>query len=197
DLGRIFANGTSGLRSLAVEGDLLTTVTPATLAFFGLPAGTPGAVALPLDNLGGVAVQDNITAGSVSAASVQAVAFGSLTANGTTIPGESATHVDAAGILAAGTQTVLANCTVRVPFSAAQKVALFLDTGPGSFDVKNVLFADQATGDNSDTAAVTIAGGVIGTMAFVGDGGSVQTSQPVSTAITSTGWLGDLSLSSS
>jgi hypothetical protein len=197
NLGRIFANGTSGLRSLDVEGDLLTTVTPATLTFFGLPAGTPGGVALPLDNLGGVAVQGNITAGSVSAASVQAVAFGSVTANGITTPAEAANHTDAAGILAAGTQSALANCTVRVPFSAAQKVALFLDTGPGVFDVKDVLFADQATGDNSDTAAVTIANGVIGTVAFQGDGVSMQTSQPISTAITSTGWLGDLSLSSS
>ncbi len=197
DLARVFSVGTSGIRNIAVEGDVLSTVSAAALAFFGLPAGTPGGVRLPLDQLGAVAAQDNLIAGTVQAASVQAVAFGSLTSGGSTVAGEDATHVDAARVLASGTQTVTANDTFRVPLSEAQKVALFLDTGPGTFDVKEVLFADQIVDNLSVTAVVQVNAGTISTVQFLGDGGSIQTAQAITTAITSTGPLGDLLLSSS
>jgi hypothetical protein len=197
DLARLFAVGTSGIRNVAVEGDVLTTVSPAALAFFGLPAGTPGGVRLPLDALAAVAAQDNLVAGNIQAASVQAVAFGSLTANGSTIAAEAATRVDAAGLLAAGTATVPAHETLRVPFAETGKVILFLDTGPSTFDVRNVLFADQMPNNASVTAVVGTAGGAITTVELQGDGGSISTAQPIGGAISSTGPLGDLALSAS
>ncbi len=108
-----------------------------------------------------------------------------------------AKHVDARDVLAAGTQTVQANGTLRVPFSEAQKVPLFLDTGPGAFDGKEVLFTDQIVDNLSVTAVVQVNAGVISTVQFLGDGGSIQTAQAITTAVTSTRPLGDLLLSSS
>jgi hypothetical protein len=196
DLVRVFADGTSGIRNVAVEGDVLTALSPAALLFFG-PIGTAGGVRLPLDALGSVAAQDNLTAGTVQVRSLQAVAFGSLTVGGVVLAGEAATHVDAAGVLAPGGTTVRANDTFRVPFGEARRVAFFLDTGPGVFDVKNVLFADQTPDLASVTALVTASAGNIMTVRLEGDGGSIQTSQAIRTSITSTGPLGDLTLSNS
>jgi hypothetical protein len=197
NLGLLFANGTSDLRDLDVEGDVVATVDPKALAFFGLPSGTSGGVKLPLDNLGAVAAQGNVTAGTVQVASLQAVAFGSITAGSVTTPGQSATHVDAVGLLAVGSTTVLANDTYFVPFAEGQPVAFFLDTGPGGFDVKDVLFTDQIVDNKSVTAMVTAVNGVITTIVLTGNGGSISTSQPVTQSITSTGPLGDLTLSNS
>src|SRR5262249_50762004 len=128
---------------------------------------------------------------------LQAVAFGSITASGITTLGQNATHVDAAGLLAAGSATVLANDTYTVPFDEAQSVAFFLNTGPGTFDVKDVLFTDQVVDNHGITATVTASAGVISTVALAGVGGSIQTSQPITSSITSTGRLGNLTLSSS
>jgi YD repeat-containing protein len=57
----------SGLRNLAVTGNLLATLTPGALSFFGLPAGTPGGVQLPQDALASVAAQNNVVAGTIQA----------------------------------------------------------------------------------------------------------------------------------
>jgi hypothetical protein len=197
NLALVYASGTSGLRNVTVRGDLLTSVSPAALAFLGLPAGTLGGVRLPLDLLAAVAIQGNLVAGSVQAASVQAVAFGSITTASGTISAPSANHVHAASALAAGTATVTANDTYRVPFREGQRVALFLDTGPGTFDSKSVLFTDQTTDNAAVTAVVTATGGVLSTVQLLGDGGAIETAQRIGTSISSTGPLGDLFLSSS
>jgi hypothetical protein len=201
NLGLLYANGTSGIRDLAVEGDIVPSVDPQALAFLGLTPGTPGGVKLPLDKLGCVAAQGNVTAGTVQLATIQAVAFGSITANGVTTLAQSATHVDAAGLLAPGSTPVLANDTYQVPFAEGQPVSFWLNTGPGDFDVKDVLFTDQSVDNQADnksvTATVTAMNGVITKIVFTGDGGSISTSQPITQSITSTGPLGDLILSSS
>jgi hypothetical protein len=197
NLARLFANGTADLRNVSIDGDLLATVSPAALSYFGLPAGTPGGIVLPLDALGAVAAEGNVVAGTVQVTNLQAVAFGSITASGITKLGQNATHVDAAGLLTVGSVTVVANDTYTVPFDDAQPVAFFLNTGPGTFDVKNVLFTDQVVDNHGITATVAASSGVISTVALVGDGGSIQTAEPITSSITSTGRLGDLTLSSS
>jgi hypothetical protein len=196
DLARLFANGTSDVRDVAVEGNILpTVVSAAALAHFNLPANTPGGVLLPLDNLGSVAAQNNVVAGTVQAKSVMAVAFGSITQNGVT-PGASATNTNAAALLAPGTATVQANDTFLVPFAESQTVALFLVTGSSGFNAKDVLFTDQIADNTSVTAVVSTVAGAITSIQFLGDGGSIQTALPVG-SIKSTGPLGDLLLSSS
>jgi hypothetical protein len=198
NLARLFANGTSDIRNVSIDGDLLATpLSPAALAYFGLPAGTTGGIFLPLDTLGAVAAEGNVVAGTVQVTSLQAVAFGSITANGFTTLAQNATHVDAAGLLAGASVTVPANDTYTVPFDDAQPVAFFLGTGPGTFDEKDVLFTDQVVDNHGITATVTASSEVISTVVLVGDGGSIQTSQPITASITSTGRLGDLTLSSS
>jgi hypothetical protein len=197
NLARLFSVGTSGLRSLSVEGDVLATVSQAALDFFGLPAGTPGGVRLPGDALVGVAAQGDFAAGTLQAASVQMVAFGSVTGPGGTVLAESATQNDALTVLAPGTATVTANGTIRVPFAEGRPVALFIDSGPSAFDVKNVLFTDQRPDGASIAATVAVAGGALTGIALDGAGGSLATHLPVTGPITSNGPLGDLSLTSS
>jgi hypothetical protein len=190
----------SGLRNLAVTGNLLATLTPGALSFFGLPAGTPGGVQLPQDALASVAAQNNVVAGTIQATSIQAFAFGSFTVAGVTMPGETATNSDAAHLLAPGTLIVQAAANAfAVPFSEATKVTLFMDTGPGAnFDSKNVLFAKQIPGGASVTALVTL--GIVGNFTIVqavdlnGNGGSIQTSQSITMRVTSTGALAGLIL---
>jgi hypothetical protein len=207
DLAWLFANGTSGVRDVAVEGNLfLNPVSAAALAHFGPQPTTPGGIQLPSDKLGSVAAQYTVVAGTVQAKSLMAVAFGSITQNGVTTQGASATNANAAALLAPGTATVQANDTFLAPFAAGQTVALFLVTGSSGFDARPVLFTDQINDNHSVTALVKAVAGVITEIDFVGDGGSVQTAQPIVPpsftdpkvfAITSTGPLGDLTLPAS
>jgi hypothetical protein len=180
NLAKLTAVGASNIRDVAIEGDLL-----------------PGGIYLPGESLGCVAAQGNVVAGTVQAGSVQAVAFGSITQGSVTTLAEAATHVDAAGLLSSGTSAVLANGTFFVPFAEGRPVALFLDTGPGTFDVKDVLFTDQTTDNLSVTAVVTAVSGGITSIQLLGNGGAIQTALAVAGPITSTGPLGDLALSSS
>jgi hypothetical protein len=197
NLGLLYASGASAIRDVAVAGDVVATVDPKALMYLGLPSSTGGGVKLPLDNLGCVAALGNVTAGTVQVKSLQAVAFGSITAGGVTTPAQSATHVDAAGLLAAGSATVPASDTYFVPFEFGQPVAFFLNTGSGVFDAKDVLFTGQINNNQSVTATVTAVNGVITKIALNGSGGSIFTAQPITTSITSTGPLGDLTLQGS
>ena len=78
NLARLDATGVAGVRNVEVEGDLLTTITAAAQAFFGLP-NNQGGVQLPLDNLAGVEIRDYAPPKSILAKSIQGVAFGSTT----------------------------------------------------------------------------------------------------------------------
>jgi hypothetical protein len=219
DLARLdSANGNhvptfANLQDVAIDGDLLNTVSPAALAFFGLPAGTPGGIALPLDNLGSVAASGNINAGSIAAHSIQAVAFGTAT-----LPGEAVVKASAAtasvaeALLTRSTTIVQANGSFAVPFGPTEPAAFFLDTQPigNRFDASDVLFTDQinlvppgpqSLPPNPCLATVVVqfppstqSRSVIQIISLVGDGGALTTAQPIGQSITSTGPMGDLVL---
>jgi hypothetical protein len=152
NLARLDAAGVSGIRNVAVEGDVLQAVSSQAASFFQVPGpngttvpdSTPAGVRLPLDVLAGVGVRDYLPTGFVQARSIQALAFGSYTTSlGTIATGASASASAAAGLLVPGTAIVQANDTFRVPFAdlTTQQVGLFLATavGGGHFDNSNVV----------------------------------------------------------
>ncbi|MFI5455223.1 MAG: beta strand repeat-containing protein [Isosphaerales bacterium] len=157
-------SGVSGIRNVAVEGDVLTAVTPAASAFFA-PDPSPAGIYLPQDSLAGVGVRDYVPDKIINAKSIQAVAFGSRTrSNGQLETGSVASGSDAANLLAPGTAIVQAGSsngtaveTFRVPFAdlATQKVGFFMDdnAGAGGFDNNNVALVVQgvATANSSGT----------------------------------------------
>jgi hypothetical protein len=218
NLARLDAAGVSGVRNVAIEGDVLKTVSSQAISF--LADSTRAGVRLPQDKLAGAAVRDYLPAGYVQAQSIQGLAFGSYnTSNGSLATGSAANGTAAAGLLVPGTAIVQANDTFRVPFAdlATQQVGLFLATaaGGGSFSNADVVLVVQGmlspnagrTGNTiapsnvargAVTALVAVsgqpAGSVIQTISLRGDGGSIRTSQYITSAITSTGPLGDLQL---
>jgi hypothetical protein len=163
NLARLDAAGVSGIRNVAVEGDVLTAVTPQAAAFFQVPGpggttvadATPAGIRLPLDNLAGVGVRDFLPNGIIQAASIQAVAFGShVEEKGQIETGAVAKGEDAADTLILGTAIVQARDTYRVPFAdlTSQQVGLFLATDEqgGQFDDDSIVFVVQ--GVSSPTA---------------------------------------------
>jgi hypothetical protein len=106
NLARLDAAGVSGIRNVAVEGNILTMVSPAASAFFA-PDSSPAGIYLPQDNLAGVGVRDYVPNHSINAKSIQAVAFGSHTGNnGLITTGAVANGTDAANLLAPSTAIV-------------------------------------------------------------------------------------------
>jgi hypothetical protein len=169
NLARLDAAGVSGIRNVAVEGDVLTAVTPQAAAFFQLPGpngstiadATPPGIRLPLDNLAGVGVRDFLPNNIVQAASIQAVAFGSHEEeNGQIQTGAAAKGEDAADTLVAGTAIVQAKDTYRVPFAdlPSQQVALFLATavGGGRFDDDSIVFVVQGVSSPNATGTANV-----------------------------------------
>jgi hypothetical protein len=223
NLARLDSIGPSLINSVAVEGDILTSITLAAKTYFGLSS-TTGGVQLGSDAIGGVFVRDYVPAGAVQAKSVEAISFGSYTKGNHLATGASANPSDAADLLAATTKIVPAGATFRVPFAdlATQQVGFFFDdqTNPpaGNFDPNDVVFTVETIPANfqpastggpsrgSDTALVTIGpltappkkspSIVIGAIAIGGDGASIQTQQWITGPITSTGPLGDVTLQS-
>ena len=186
---------------------------------------TPAGIHLPSDNLAGAGIRDYAPNGYIQVHSIQVLAFGSYTGpNGVVATGAMANSSIPLALLAPGTAIVQAADTFRVPFAdlPSQQVALFLDTAAsgGTFDSHSVVLtvegvlspnstgtANVITPSNAARGAVTAlvtamppASGlasVIQTIAFRGDGASIQTQQWISNSITSTGQLGDLNLLSS
>ncbi len=209
----------SGLRDVAIEGDLLASVSPEARAFFGQAGLVPGGVRLALDPLAGVAVRDYAPRGGIQAASLQSVAFGSFSQNnGTVLDGGQANFSNAGALLATTTWYAQAatGTTFRVPFSDRHNVALFVDTLANRtvFDLQPIVFTDQhrlipgpASARNGVAALVTtglsLVGGqpgstyraLIAGVALDGDSGSFSTGQWVNGPISSTGALGDVTLS--
>src|SRR5262249_46296987 len=99
------AGGPARVRNLVVAGDLQPGA--ANPGFFGLPAGTPGGVQLPQDDLAGVAAQGNVPAASILLKSIQSLAFGSAAG----VSADNAAAGDALGLLALGTALAQANDT--------------------------------------------------------------------------------------
>ena len=218
NLARLDAVGVSGLRNVAVEGDLVPGVSGAASSFFAGDQ-SPAGVYLPQDRIAGVGIRDYAPNSSIVAAGIQGVAFGSFTnTQGKVEPGSMATNADAARLLGPGTTIVQAGSmdgqgteTFRVPFAAlpGQTVTFFLDTatGGGAFDPNDMQFTLQSDSDGVDPAtlfpatrgAVTAmigvqqgAPSVVQSVDLYGDGGSIFSDQFIAQSITSTGPLGDL-----
>lgn len=166
NLARLDSAGVSGIRNVSIEGDLLTKVSPAASAFFA-PDSAPAGIYLPKDNLAGVGVRDHVSANSINAKSIQAVAFGSTTRyRGQVVTGAQANGDDAEDLLTQNTAIVQAGSsngqaveTFRVPFAdlSNQQVGFFMDdgwgSGRGSFDNNDVDLVVQsvATANSSGT----------------------------------------------
>jgi Concanavalin A-like lectin/glucanases superfamily/PKD domain/Matrixin len=162
NLARLDATGASGIRNVAVEGDLLTSITSTAATFLGLGTTTTGGVRLPSDALAGVAVRDYAPNGFIQAKSIQAVAFGSHTrTDGLVEAGAAAKGANAARLLVPGTAIVQALDTFRVPFAdlPAQQVGFFLASNPngGYFDDSLIAFTVQgvSTPNATNTGNVT------------------------------------------
>jgi hypothetical protein len=228
NLARLDASGVSGIRDVAVEGDLLNQVTAAATAFFVLPGGgvdpAPGGVYLPRDPLASVAARDFMATRSITASSLQALAFGSYTyISGGLRLGTQATVFDALQLVARGTPIVQAGSTngqntetYRVPFTGAatQHVVFFVDTGPsqGAFDYAPITLTIQGNGTaaqpNNAARGAVIAlitasrpanarnPSVIQNVALRGDGGSLNSKEYIAGTIASTGPLGDVTVQS-
>jgi hypothetical protein len=206
NLARLDAAGVAGVRNVAVEGDLLTAVTAAAASFFKLPGGsvdaTPAGVQLPLDALAGVGIRDNVTSGTVRAASLMGVAYDSLTEAGVVKPSTATKQVDAETVPTTDTAIVQASDTFRVPFANVLPVTFFLSTQKNGmhFDSMSVQFTDQGPADarGAITALIGVAAAgnfaTIQTIDLRGDYGAIQTQQVIARAITSTGPVGDLLL---
>ena len=123
------------MRNVEVEGDLLTTITAAAQAFFGLP-NNQGGIRLPSDNVTGVEIRDYAPPDSIQAKSIQGVAFGSTTrfTVNHVIYGTAEVASDAANLLVLGTAIVQAYDTFLVPFADVinQQAGFFIDDMPNT-----------------------------------------------------------------
>ena len=164
--------GVSGIRNVAVEGDILTKVTKPASSYPAaddplISDSSPAGIYLPQDNLAGVGVRDYVPVNIIKAKSIQALAFGSMTRNnGQLETGAMANGNDAATLLATGTAIVTAGSTngsttetFRVPFAdlASQQVGFFMDdSGNGQFDNNNVELIVQSvsTANSSGTGNI-------------------------------------------
>jgi hypothetical protein len=169
NLARLDAAGVSGIRNVAVEGDVLTVVTPQAAAFFQVPGpngttvadATRAGVRLPLDNLAGVGVRDFVPDHTIQAHSIQAVAFGSHAEENCQIETGAASDADdAAELLTCDTAIVQAHDTYRVPFAdlPTQQVALFLATDEegGQFDDNSIVFVVQGVSSPNATGTANV-----------------------------------------
>ncbi len=132
-------SGVSGIGNVAVEGDILSTITHAASAFFTTDS-SPTGVYLPHDNLASVSVRGYVPNGSIDARSIQAVAFGFMSPfrGGPILSGALATGSYASELLSAGTAIIQAGSesgstaeTFRVPFADTSQVGFFMDDTPG------------------------------------------------------------------
>jgi len=212
DLSRLDAfTTTANLSDVAVEGDLLATVTSAQTSLFHYAAGTTGGVYLPNDAIVGVAVRDNAANGSIRVKSLMAVAFATLNGKAASSLDED----DATAILTTNpsnhnnpyaTVTYVSNGRLRIPIGSAS-VGIFADDNDNDDDldgplgtlsnelsVKSPLTAFWAEQVSTPPRGWPWYMELTTSVAFVGDGGSLNTGIPV-VNVSSTGPLGDLLLS--
>ena len=159
-------SGVSGIGNVAVEGDILSTITHAASTFFAADS-SPTGVYLPHDNLASVSVRGYVPNGSIDARSIQAVAFGSMSpiSGGPILIGAKAAGSYASKLLAAGTAIVQAGSesgstveTFRVPFADTSQVGFFMDDTPGAgaFDNRNVALTVQGVSTPNSTGTANI-----------------------------------------
>jgi hypothetical protein len=219
NLARLDATGSSGVRNVSVEGDLLAKVTPLAQQVFGLSS-ADGGIRLPQDQVAGVAIRDYAPPSSIQLQSIQGVAFGSTTRLSVNhvVYGTSLVPTDAASLLIQGTAIVQAEDTFLVPFADLfnQQVAFFLDDKPNTqsnqFDNADIVFTVQADGAQKEniargavTALIAVAKGsyvyspnilssIVQTIDLRDDGGSLVSRQWIAQGLTSTGPMGDISI---
>ena len=208
DLARVdTSTGTAAVRNVTVDGNLLAAVTPAQAAALGLPTAAPGGVQLSGDALAAVAARGNIAAGSVAVASVQAIAFATVT----DLAGRAwvaSKYVPASALYAPfAVDPVTHRRTVRlvapteplVMHAGTAPVAMYLGRGNNAVDGAAVGIVDLLTDGGTVAATVTIGPDarlhrpVIQRVAIVGNGASLVTRQVVN-AIASTGPMGGIDL---
>ncbi len=220
NLARLDAVGLSGIGNVAVEGDILTSVSSVASAYFSTDT-NPAGVQLPLDNLAGVAVRDFIPSGGyINAASIQGIAAGLVgTPFDFSFPGVYAPAYSVQSLLTSSTKIVKAASTFRVPFSGNpnDQVGFFLATDQsGRFNWANLgltiqndvtvnaqgaattLVMNAARG--SDVALIQVGSpygagnSQIQSLTIRGDGASITTFLGINGPIISSGPLGDLNL---
>jgi hypothetical protein len=198
------------IRNVLIEGSLVPSAGDASR--IGVTSSV-GGIQLPRTALASVGIMGNAKAGSVNAASIQAVSFASITEPTSNIPvaASSAKPNDAAQLLTSTTAIVQANSTFlaaagQTANGQSQPVALFLDTGSShAFNSNNVLIGNQGgiVGSTGPVLAQVTATGsstspsTIQTINLTGTGGSIQTAQLIANSIASSGALGDLTLQAS
>ncbi len=209
-------NGVSGIRNVEVEGNVLSSVSQAASSFFGSSTPLAAGIALPKDTLAGVAVRDFIPNGSITAKSVQAVAFGQhTTTSGTIATGTGALATDAAKLLTTGTAIVPAGSlstgkleTFAIPFADLNPVAFFFDSSGTAFNSYGVFLSIEDSGTYPGPTASNIARGAdsalvgvlqttssaIQSVAIRGDNAALSTAQTIAQCLTSTGPLGDFTV---
>ncbi len=158
-------SGVSGIGNVAVEGDILSTITHAASTFFAADS-SPTGVYLPHDNLASVSVRGYVPNGSIDAKSIQAVAFGSMSpfSGGPILSGAMATGSYASKLLSAGTAIIQAGsesgstATFRVPFADTSQVGFFMDDTPGAgaLDNRNVALTVQGVSTPNSTGTANI-----------------------------------------
>jgi hypothetical protein len=233
DLGRLDAadGAATGVRNVTVGGSIRGGVTAAEQAYFAYapdaapakpgtkskkvkaPAAVAAGVVLPNDALAVVSARADLRAGTVRAASVQGLAFATLTtADGRTYQAVEAARKSAglkrtllSAVLAVNPATKRPYAAVAAPAEAlrlqvgsGQKVGLFQAVrGGGAFDPRGVVLWDAAADDQPVSVLVEydLSGRQVAvrSLRFDGVGGSIDTFQVVRN-ITSTGPLGDVLL---
>ena len=200
------STGTAGVANLVVSGDVLGALTAAQAGALGRPVGAAGGVQLSSDAVAAVSARGTIAPGSVSVASLQMIAFATLTdAKGRGY--SAAKPIPNAALLAVFPTDPKTNRPlgriVRAagPLAAvvgyAHPVAAYVGTSAGRFDTATVTLSDQVNDNRSVLVTGTLAYDArvrkmaITALTFAGDGGAIDTQQYLSN-VTSTGPLGDV-----
>lgn len=219
DLTRIDStNGkNAGIRNLTVSGSLLKKMTPSEQSLLGKPAANTGSIYLPKDTLAAISIRRNVSAGTIYAGSIQALAFATDTDTTGKTRSASQLYADQKRWSDLLNSTFVTNAKTHTPYTkvlapteplriVSDGHALGVFTGrttskPGTLFQKNSLLI---TDNDLDIAAPVDAiltyakkpksgRPVLSNIAFTGTGGSVTTDEFV-THISSDGPIGSLSI---
>ncbi|MGE3821818.1 MAG: hypothetical protein AB7I30_20585, partial [Isosphaeraceae bacterium] len=168
DLANLRALGRAGVRHLTVDGDVRA-----------------GSIVLPLDKLGVVAARGDVRAGSIRAASVEGVAFATITGpRGRTLPSAHVGPALAAATLRRGTRLAPVNGAFSARVLEGHPVSVYLRTGWGrGFDPRVVRLLDQSHDGLPNTAVLVAesrgAFSRLHSIRFNGSGGEIRTRLPI------------------
>ena len=179
---------------------------PSQAAYFGLAASASGGVILPGDNLATVAVRDQLPANSITAASIQGLAFSALADPTAALHSANAIVASPQGkqlllsALAINPQTGKPTPkswpteTLQAVIGSKATIGLFAGwAGHKAFDPRGMLLSNQGLLGSTLLAHAQFASGnhphpVVSTLAFMGDGGEVDTFLPSRTSTAPPPW---------